>query len=70
MTAALLSLALPLVAGLLLVVLQPRRPGLWVIAVSLGSLLAAAGALHQAMALGPQMLQIGGWTPPWRSAFN
>lgn len=70
MTAALLSLALPLVAGLLLVVLQPRRPGLWVIAVSLGSLLAAAGALHQAMALGPQMLQIGGWTPPLAIRFQ
>lgn len=61
MNAALLSLSLPLVAGLLLVLMRVRRSGRWVIAVSIASLIAAGFALHQVMQDGPQLLQIGGW---------
>ena len=49
MNAALLSLSLPLVAGLLLVLLRPGRSGLCVIGMSAASLIAAAFALQQTM---------------------
>jgi formate hydrogenlyase subunit 3/multisubunit Na+/H+ antiporter MnhD subunit len=70
MNAALLSLSLPLIAGLMLVLLRPQRSGRWVIATSAASLVAAAFALHQAMELGPQLLQIGGWETPLAIRFQ
>lgn len=70
MNAALLSLSLPLVAGLLLVLLRPQRSGRWVIVVSAASLVAAAFALHHVMQSGPQLLQIGGWETPLAIRFQ
>ena len=70
MNAALLSLSLPLVAGLLLVLLRPGRSGLCVIGMSAASLIAAAFALQQTMQLGPQLLQIGGWETPLAIRFQ
>lgn len=70
MNAALVSLSLPLFAGLMLILLRPQRSGRWVIAVSFASLVAAAFALHQAMELGPQLLQIGGWETPLAIRFQ
>ncbi|MCQ4325105.1 NADH-quinone oxidoreductase subunit J [Stutzerimonas stutzeri] len=61
MSAALLSLWLPLAGALLLVLLRPRHAGRWVIALNLASLLAAAVALQLAMEQGMQQLYIGGW---------
>ena len=46
MNAALLSLSLPLVTGLLLVLLRPDRSGRWVIGMGAASLIAAAFALQ------------------------
>lgn len=70
MTPALVSLSLPLFGGLLLLAIQPRRNGLWVIAISFASLLAAAVALHQTMLMGPQWLHLGGWDTPLAIRFR
>ena len=61
MSAALLSLLLPLVGALLLLLLRPRHESRWVIALNLASVLAAAVALQLAMEHGVQRLHIGGW---------
>ncbi|MCF7201331.1 proton-conducting transporter membrane subunit [Pseudomonas oligotrophica] len=61
MNAALAGLLLPLAAGLGLLLLRPRRPGRWVVAVAALGVLAAALALQQAMAQGDQQLLVGGW---------
>ncbi|MEK0361912.1 complex I subunit 5 family protein [Pseudomonas sp. CBC3] len=70
LTLALVSLTLPLLGGLLLLGIQPRRKGLWVIAITFASLLAAAAALHHVMQVGPQLLNIGGWDTPLAIRFQ
>lgn len=61
MNSALLSLLLPLAGALGLLLARPRRPGRWVVAVSLASLLAAALALVEVLGGGSQQLLVGGW---------
>jgi len=61
MNAALASLLLPLGGGLLLILLRPARGGRWVIALSLGALLAAIMALQVVLDHGERSLFIGGW---------
>src|SRR5690606_6006960 len=61
MSAALVSLLLPLAGALLLILLRPARSGRWVIALSLGALLAAIMALQVVLDHGERSLLIGGW---------
>ncbi len=61
MNAALASLLLPLGGGLLLILLRPARGGRWVIALSLGALLAAIMALQVVLDHGERNLLVGGW---------
>ncbi len=61
MNLALLSLALPLVCGLLLLLSRHRGGGVWVLATSLGSLMAATVALWQVVDGGAVVFHIGGW---------
>lgn len=63
MNLALASLLLPLATGLWLL-LSRKRSGSWVITASVGSLLAAMGALTQMVDGGQQELAIGGWQSP------
>ncbi|WP_111642313.1 complex I subunit 5 family protein [Marinimicrobium alkaliphilum] len=63
MTLALMSLLLPLASALVLLVLRARSPVLMILA-TLGSLIAAAGALYQVVDGGEQLLALGGWEPP------
>lgn len=63
MTLALLSLLLPLAGAFALLLVRARAPLLMLLA-TLGSLLAAAGALYQVIDGGEQLLALGGWEPP------
>ena len=61
MNAALVSLLLPLAGALLLILLRPARSGRWVIALSLGALVAAIMALQVVLDHGERNLLVGGW---------
>lgn len=60
MNAALLSLVLPLGCGLGLLLFRSRS-GWWVVASSVGSVLAAALSLRGVVTQGNQQLALGGW---------
>ncbi|MFC3607515.1 complex I subunit 5 family protein [Stutzerimonas tarimensis] len=61
---ALLSLAAPLVGGLLAVLFRRLRGGLWAFIYTLCSLVGAALALDDVMVRGSQTLALGGWVEP------
>lgn len=63
MSAALLSLLLPFACGLWLL-LRRSRSGWWVVASSVGSVIAAAFSLGQVVTQGNQQMALGGWDGP------
>jgi len=63
MSAALLSLLIPLLAALILLLLRVRAGSLVILATA-ASLVCAALALHQVVIDGTQQLNLGGWETP------